>query len=125
MRSALLVGLGGFAGSVCRYWLGGAVHRFAGAAFPWGTLAVNLLGCFVIGWLAGLAELRGVLSAELRLLLLVGFLGGFTTFSSFGWETFSLLRGGELWKAGANAGLHLVTGLLAVWLGHGLARLEG
>jgi len=88
LTRAALVGFGGFIGSVARYLMAGAVHRVADRAlFPSGTLAVNVLGCLAIGFLGGLAESRGVLSASARLFLLIGVLGGFTTFSSFGFET--------------------------------------
>lgn len=124
IKQLLLVGGGGFLGSVSRYLLGGWVHRWTGVAgFPVGTLAVNLLGCLAIGWLAGLAEARQVLTAEVRLFLLIGFLGGFTTFSSFGWETLSMARGGETLPALGNAGLNLAGGLGAVWVGLALARV--
>jgi fluoride exporter len=90
-----------------------------------GTLAVNVLGCLVIGFLGGLAEARQVLTPEGRLFLMLGFLGGFTTFSSFGYETLSLARGGEGTRALVNVALHLVLGLSAVVAGQQLSRLAG
>lgn len=120
----LWVGAGGFVGSVARYALGGAVHRLApAAAFPYGTLVVNVLGCLLVGLVAGLAETRQALSPEARLFLVLGLLGGFTTFSAFGYETLALARDSEALKALANVGLHLVAGLGAAWLGITLARL--
>jgi CrcB protein len=119
----LLVGVGGFVGSICRYLAGGWVQRWAPASsFPWGTLAVNLTGCLAIGLLAGLAEARQLFTTEARLLVFLGFLGGFTTFSSFGWETFELLRHGELLRALANVLAQVVLGLLLVAVGFVVGR---
>ncbi|MFQ5515064.1 MAG: fluoride efflux transporter CrcB [Myxococcota bacterium] len=119
--NALLVGSGGFAGSLLRYALGGAVHRqLPLATFPYGTLAVNLLGCVLIGALAGLADSRQVLTPELRTFALIGLLGGFTTFSTFGYETIAMAHDGEHLHAVANVALHLVLGLSLVWLAYGL-----
>jgi CrcB protein len=120
----LLVGCGGFLGAVGRYLAGGLVHRlFGGPVFPLGTLAVNVSGCLAIGFLAGLSEARGVFSPEARVFLLIGLLGGFTTFSSFGYETFELMRDGEMLPATANVALQLGLGLGGVWAGHVLSRL--
>lgn len=91
--------------------------------FPFGTLAVNLAGCAMIGFLAELADQRGVISGEIRAFLIVGILGGFTTFSAFGNETMNLLRDGELLLAGGNIASHTVLGLAAVWLGYSTAYL--
>jgi len=124
LTRAALVGFGGFIGSVARYLMAGAVHRVADRAlFPSGTLAVNVLGCLAIGFLGGLAESRGVLSASARLFLLIGVLGGFTTFSSFGFETMQLLRDGRALAAAANVSAQVVFGLAAVWGGQILARI--
>jgi CrcB protein len=120
----LLVGLGGFAGSILRHALSGLAQDAArGSLFPWGTLAVNLLGCFAIGALAQLAEARGAFGAEARLLLLTGLLGGFTTFSAFGNETWSLLRDAERGLAAANVLANVVLGLACVHLGRVAAHL--
>lgn len=114
----LIVGLGGFAGAVARYLLGGWVlHHTLSAKFPWSTFAVNLLGCLIIGLLSGLAERLDWFSPSMRLLLLTGLLGGFTTFSAFGLETVHLLRRGELWIAGAYALASVLACVFAVWLG--------
>lgn len=120
----LWVGAGGFFGAIGRYAVGGAVHRLVpGAAFPYGTLAVNLAGCLLVGVVAGLAESRQVFSPEARLFLVLGFLGSFTTFSSFGYETLSLARDAEVLRAAANVVVHVVAGLGAAWLGLSLSRL--
>jgi len=118
----LLVGAGGAAGAVARWGMGGLVHRNpALAGFPFGTLGVNLTGCLLIGLGAGLADGRQAFTPEARLFWFVGVLGGFTTFSSFGYETFALLRDHELLRAGLNAGLNVFAGLALVWLGYNLA----
>jgi len=123
MVKILLVGAGGFLGSVLRYLTAGLAHRIVPASFfPVGTLAANVIGCFAIGALAGAAEARGVLGAQTRLFLMIGLLGGYTTFSTFGFETFALTRDGEAIKAIANVLLSVVLGLAAVWIGYGIAR---
>jgi CrcB protein len=109
-------------GAPLRYFLQGRVQDWSGPGFPWGTLVVNVSGCLVIGLLATLAEERQVLSREARLLLIVGFLGSYTTFSTFGWETLALLRDNEVVRAGGNIALSTVGGLAGVWLGMTIAR---
>lgn len=124
LASALLVGAGGFVGSIARYLVSGWAHRVAPfARFPVGTLAVNGAGCLLIGFLLGLAEAREALTPNGRLFLVIGILGGFTTFSAFGFETVALLRDGERSLALANIGLSLGVGLAAVWAGQAAARL--
>ncbi|HLU50255.1 MAG TPA: fluoride efflux transporter CrcB [Planctomycetota bacterium] len=123
MREVLLVGIGGFFGSIARYgagWLTRALlgpRATAGLPFPWATLAVNLAGCFAIGWILGRSEIQGALSPGVRALLVVGFLGGFTTFSSFGYETFALFRAGHAVVALLYAAGSVVVGLGAVACG--------
>ncbi|MCP3980946.1 MAG: fluoride efflux transporter CrcB [bacterium] len=120
----LLVGAGGFLGSVLRYGLSGLVHRWLPASsFPHGTLAVNLVGCLAIGLLGGIADSRQLIGPGLRLFLFLGLLGGFTTFSTFGYETHALARGSETTRALANVMLHVVLGLAAVWVGYSLSRV--
>ena len=115
---AAMVGSGGFLGALARYVLGGLVQRgFPLAAFPYGTLAVNLVGCLAIGILAGISESRQLLGPELRTFVFIGILGGFTTFSTFGYETIALMRDAEYLPAMANVGLHVTVGLALVWLG--------
>jgi len=117
----LWVGTGGFLGSVLRYLLSGYVQQLSGSVgFPYGTFAVNIIGCFLIGFLSNLAEVRGVFSAEVRALLLTGMLGGLTTFSTFGNETMNLFRDGQTTLALLNIGLSIGCGLVAVWSGYSL-----
>ncbi|HYW70333.1 MAG TPA: fluoride efflux transporter CrcB [Pyrinomonadaceae bacterium] len=117
MLKLFLAGLGGFVGSVLRYSVSGLVQDLSHSiAFPYGTLAVNLIGCLTIGLLSQLAETRGIFTAETRTLVFVGVLGGFTTFSAFGNETVNLWRQGENGLALMNIGAHLVLCLGAVWL---------
>jgi CrcB protein len=87
-----------------------------------GTLTVNISGCLIIGFLGGLSETREIFTPEIRALVFVGFLGGFTTFSSFGYEVFFLIRNGQTGAALANLGLQLIFGLSAVWAGFALSR---
>ncbi|MEO6366091.1 MAG: fluoride efflux transporter CrcB [Luteimonas sp.] len=118
MNSILLVGLGGFMGSVARYTLGGALSPLtAQEKFPLSTFAVNVAGCLVVGVLAGLAERFEWLGADARLFLFTGLLGAFTTFSAFGLETVLLLRRGEWWVAGLYVGASVLLGIAAVWFG--------
>jgi len=124
MRIAL-VGLAGLLGTLCRYWLSGVVARRYGETFPAGTLAVNVIGCFLIGFLYFMFEQRYIAGPTARTVVLVGFLGGFTTFSSYGLQTFTLLRDGELAYAAANVVASNLLGLLTVWAGYTLAKLLG
>jgi CrcB protein len=124
VRELLLVGCGGFVGAVLRYGVGGLVHRSAAlAGFPFGTLVVNVTGCLLIGAAAATVETRQLLRPEARLFLMVGVLGGYTTFSTFGYETFVLLREGGYGQAAANAVGQVLLGLFGVWAGMVAARL--
>ena len=126
MTQLLLVGAGGFVGSVLRFAASGLAQRIMPTAlFPLGTLAVNVIGCFLIGYGNGLADARGLFSANARVFLFIGLLGGFTTFSTFGYETMALVRGSQEVRALVNVGLHLALGLAAVWLGYALSRTQG
>jgi CrcB protein len=120
--NAAIVGSGGFVGALARYGLGGLVQRqIPLATFPYGTLLVNLLGCFGIGAMAGLADSRQLFGPEARTFALIGILGGFTTFSSFAYETFAMIRGAEILRAVMSVGVHVIAGLALVWLGYGIS----
>jgi fluoride exporter len=118
LLSVLYVALGGALGSVSRYLLGTWAQTASKSIdFPYGTLVVNLFGCFIIGILSQLVESRGVFTPETRALVFIGILGGFTTFSSFGNDTLNLLHDGKTFNALANVGANVILGLFLVWLG--------
>ena len=118
MKAMLIVGVGGFIGAVLRYKLGGIVlHHTATSKFPLSTFAVNVVGCLTAGILAGMVIKHDFLSPTARLFLFTGLLGGFTTFSAFGLDTFYLLQRHDLKWAALNAVLSPLVGILAVWLG--------
>ncbi len=115
------IGIGGAAGAVLRYLVSGWVYRFSTGFFPWGTLAINLLGSFIIGLLWGFFEVS-IVSQNLRLFLFMGILGSFTTFSTFSLESFSLLRDGEYGLLLLNVILSVVLGISLVFAGYFSAR---
>jgi CrcB protein len=118
ITQALIVAVGGGIGSLLRYAVaGGVLHQTTDWRFPMGTFVVNMIGCLVIGVLGGLAVKHDLFSNELRLFLFTGLLGGFTTFSAFGLETFYLLRRDELLIAGGYVVASVLLGLLLVWVG--------
>ena len=119
----LLVFVGGGIGAAARYGLQGVVYRVASSTFPYGTLAVNVLGSFVIGFLMTFFEERFIVNPSLRVFLTIGFLGGFTTFSSFSYETMALLRDGSYGLGFLNILTSLGACLLATWLGMTLGKL--
>lgn len=122
MVNAALVGVGGFIGAIFRYGLSGFVQRSAViVAFPYGTLVVNMLGCLLIGMTVGFIDSRQIINPEFRSFVLVGVLGGFTTYSTFGMETFALLRDADFLRAAGNVLVHVVGGLVLVWIGYSLA----
>ena len=123
MQKWFLLLLGGLVGTAGRYVLSGAVYRWLGTTFPYGTLAVNLAGCLVIGFLATLAEVKFLLTSEMRLFWMVGLLGAFTTFSTLIYESWRLIQDGEMLLAGVNLLGSLALGLLALWIGHLAASL--
>ena len=124
MMDVLIAGAGGFVGSAARYalttWV--TTRLASGTLFPWGTLSVNILGSLAIGALVGAMVELGDLSERARLLLVVGVLGGFTTFSAFSNETFALARTGQEAMAAGYVAATLVAGIAAVWAGYAGAR---
>jgi fluoride exporter len=122
MVNYLLVGGGGLIGSMLRYWLSGTVAHATKGEFPIGTLVVNVIGCFIIGFFLTLGYERFAWRPELRLFVAVGILGGFTTFSTFSYETIALFRDGSYFPAIANATASLLGCLVATFLGIALAR---
>ncbi len=114
----LMIAGGGAVGAVSRYYLAGWAQRLVSGTFPVGTLTVNVLGCLLIGMLGAFFGGPHLVRQEYRLLLMIGVLGGFTTFSTFGLETLTLMNEGQLGQAGLNVLLSNGLGLLAVWLGY-------
>ena len=122
MLTLALVGFGGRIGASSRYAAGRWVNDMAGnPAFPYGTLAVNVIGCLLIGVLAGLVATRNIIGVDTRAFLIVGVLGGFTTYSAFGLETVELIRRGEFFVGLSNVVLQITLGLAAVWVGRKIA----
>jgi fluoride exporter len=120
MSSYLWVALGGAIGSVARFWCSGMTTRWLGAGFPWGTVLVNVTGCFVIGFFATLTGVDGrwLVSAKFREFFMIGVLGGYTTFSAFSLQTLDLVHAGLWFRAGANVLGSVILCLIAVWAGH-------
>ncbi len=122
-RTTLLIGLGGFLGSVGRYWVQQYAQRYFPVSFPLGTFVVNMVGCLLIGLLLGFFERTPGASASWRVFLTTGFCGGFTTFSTFAYESLTLARTGEVALLALYTAGSVGLGLLAAWAGFSLARL--
>ena len=114
----LRIAIGGAIGAVLRYLLSTFVLRTSGSLFPVGTFVVNVIGCVVFGAIVGAAQHRFVLTPEARLFLLVGVLGGFTTFSSYAYESFTLTQDGQFLAAAVNIVGQVVAGLVGLWVGY-------
>lgn len=123
MQKTILIAFAGLVGTLLRYWLAGYVARQYGETFPWGTMAVNLIGCLVTGVVFYATEERFVVNPTVRAVILIGLLGGFTTFSSYGLQTFALLRDGEYGLATLNIVASNILGLFMVWAGYVLGKL--
>lgn len=123
MEVYLWVGLGSALGGMARYWCSGAVARLIGETFPWGTILVNVAGSFLIGFFATLTDPDGrlLVPTSARQFVMIGLLGGFTTFSSFSLQTLALARDGEWLQAGTNVVGSVLLCLMAVWFGHAIA----
>ncbi|MEO8648110.1 MAG: fluoride efflux transporter CrcB [Acidobacteriota bacterium] len=122
-RNIILVGVGSLIGGTCRYLAALFITETFRSAFPYGTFAVNIVGCLAIGVIYGLAERFDWFSPDLRLFLATGFCGGFTTFSSFAYENIQLLQDKDYLTFGAYSGLSFVLGLLAAFIGLSLAKV--
>lgn len=117
------IAIAGALGTLARYWLGGAVQRFTGGSFPWGTMVINVSGCFVFGLFWALAVERFNIGGEFRIIVLLGFMGAFTTFSSFVFESMELLKDSQCLLAGLNMVGQNVLGLVGLFLGWTLGRM--
>lgn len=122
MQKTILIGVAGLAGTVLRYWISELVAKQHGGTFPWGTLAVNLIGCFAAGVVFFFTEERLFVNETLRMMVLIGLLGGFTTFSAYGLQSFALLRDGQFGLAILNVATSNILGLFLVWIGYALAK---
>ncbi|MBE0641244.1 MAG: fluoride efflux transporter CrcB [Bacteroidales bacterium] len=122
-KHILLVGIGGFAGSIARYLVGRLSVGIQFLDIPIGTLAVNVIGSFLLGLLMGIADKSALMTADLRMLLMVGLCGGFTTFSTFTGENLALLHNGEYFTVFLYTALSLFLGFLAVYLGYVITNL--
>jgi fluoride exporter len=118
----ILIAIGGALGSVARYLFSTFVLRATGSLFPAGTFAVNAVGCFTFGVIAGAAEQRVAIPPEMRAFLLIGVLGGFTTFSSYAFESFTLIRDGQLLWASVNLAGQVVIGVIGVAVGFAIMK---
>jgi CrcB protein len=123
IKNLLLIGLGGFAGSIARYFVSRLNLSVDFFSIPAGTLIVNVAGCFVVGLLTGIAQRNAALSTEWRMFLMVGLCGGFTTFSTFAGENLGLLHNGQYASLLAYTGLSVFLGFAAVYLGYATTNI--
>lgn len=124
LTKLVLIAAGGAIGALLRYGVAGVVQKWAGPGFPAGTLVINVLGCFLIGLLGALFA-ASLVREEYRLFVLVGVLGSFTTFSTFGWETFELMNDGQFLRAAINTLASVIIGLAGVWIGYRIGEMWG
>lgn len=117
MVKYLMIGIGGFLGAIARFWVGGYVTNRMGTGFPYGTFIVNCSGSFLIGFIVTLLAEKTHWSANWRYLIPIGFIGAYTTFSAFEYETLRTIQDGEFLVAGLNVGLSVFVGFLSAWLG--------
>lgn len=124
MGKYLMVGTGGFLGAIARFWLGGYVSSKLGTRFPYGTFIINCSGSFLIGFIITILAEKTHWSPNWRYLIPIGFIGAYTTFSTFEYETFRVIQDGELFIAFLNVALSVIVGFAAVWLGVIAGRLS-
>ncbi|MBN1587533.1 MAG: CrcB family protein [Candidatus Omnitrophica bacterium] len=117
MNKFILLAAGGVFGAVGRYVLSGVVYRLLGTGFAYGTLAVNTLGCFGVGFLASLAERKFLMTPEMRIFWMIGLFGAFTTFSTLIFESWKMIQQGQSLLAGGNLAVSLILGFAALWIG--------
>lgn len=122
MYNYLLIAAGAALGGVFRFWISASVHRYLPANFPYGTLTVNVLGSFALGFIIFFLDTKKIISPELKIFLTIGFCGGFTTFSTFAFETLNLLKETELFFALINILLNVIATLGAVYLSYLAAK---
>jgi CrcB protein len=120
MESYVWIAIGSALGGVARFWCSGVAARWIGETFPWGTIIVNVVGSFIIGFFSTLTGPDGRIfaSTTTRQFVMIGLCGGYTTFSAFSLQTLNLMHEGEWFQAGANVGLSVVCCMIAVWVGH-------
>jgi fluoride exporter len=123
MMKLLNLIIGGATGTIARYFLAGAVYRFIGTSFPYGTLIVNVSGCFILGFLATLTDKKFILGPDARLLLMIGFCGAFTTFSTLIFESDSLVRNGQMMRAFTNIFVSVILGFMLFRIGSLLGEI--
>ena len=123
MQKYLLIAVGGALGSIARYWVGSTIASRTGIRFPYGTLIVNITACVIIGFSLTYLGRRADLNPAWRFLIPIGFIGAYSTFSTYEWETLSSLRSGAFFLAGLYAGCSFILGLAAVWGGSWLAEV--
>ncbi len=121
-KSVLIVGTGGFIGTVCRYWCNIGMEKLTGTTFPWGTFVANVSGCFIIGLINGLVDRGDMIGSDWKLFLTVGFCGGYTTFSTFAFNSVGMISEKAFGDFLLNVGLSLFAGFVAVYLGYVLVR---
>lgn len=123
MQKYLFIALGGALGAIARYWVGGAVASRLGTRFPWGTFVINISACVIIGFSMTFLSRRAGLNPAWRFLVPIGFIGAYSTFSTYEWETLSSLRSGAFLTGALYAGVSFAAGLIAVWGGSLLAEI--
>lgn len=123
MKNIIFIGIGGFLGSISRFLISKFIHNFINSTFPYGTLVVNLLGCFILGIITGFLDEDIIFPDNIKLMLITGFCGGFTTFSTFINENFMMMRDGEYLLFSAYIMLSIISGFMSLFLGKIVSKL--